>query len=111
MPIVRSRLRDHADVTTHASVFRRDDALDYLYFTDSFGAHDLDFGNVPVHAQHLRASIAARTSAVDRGAHRAASEPVQLITRAAHCVGSEVVSAQARPGGSDDRRDIAIDHR
>src|SRR5215475_8777360 len=107
MPIVRSRLRDHADVTTHASVLRGDDALDYLYFTDSFGAHDLDFGKVPVHTQHLRARIAARTTAVNRGAHRAASQPVQLVTRAAHCVGSEVVSAQAGPGGSDDRCDIA----
>src|SRR5881296_2873491 len=108
MPIVRSRLRYHAHMATHASVFRRNDALDYLYFADGFGAHDLDFGEVPVHAQHLGARIAARATAVDGGAHRAAAQPVQLVTGAAHGVGSEVVSAQAGPRSSDDRRHIAI---
>src|SRR5262245_61530057 len=111
MPLVGSRLRHHAHVATHASIFGGDDTLDYLHLADGFGTHDLDFGEVPVHSEHLRARIAARTTAVDGGAHRAAAQAVQLVTRAAHRVRSEVVSAQAGPGGSDDRRHIAIDHR
>src|SRR5262245_12969657 len=110
MPLVGSRLRDHAHMAAHATIFGGDDTLDYLHFADGFGAHDLDFRKVPVHAEHLRARIAASTTAVDGGAHRSSAQAVQFVTRAAHGVGSEVVSAQAGPRGSDDCRDIAIDH-
>src|SRR5262245_4710457 len=106
MPLVGSGLCDHAHMAAHASIFGGDDTLDYLHLADGFGAHDLDFGKVPVHAEHLGARIAASTTAVDGGAHRAAAQPVQFITRAAHCVGSEVVTAQAGSGGSDDCRHI-----
>src|SRR5262249_54540365 len=102
VPLVGSRLRDHADVATHAAIFGGDDTLDDLHFSDGFGAHDLDLCKVAVHAEHLRARIAAGTAAVDAGAHRSAAQPVQFVARAAHGVGSEVVPAQAGPGGSDD---------
>src|SRR5215813_14506037 len=111
MPLVGARLRDHAHLATHASVFGGDDTLDDLHLADGLGAHDLDFGKVAVHAEHLGTRIAARTTAVYCGAHRAAAQPVQFVTRAAHCVGGEIVSAQAGPSRSDDCCHIAIDHR
>src|SRR5262249_7818024 len=111
MPLVGARLRDHAHVATHASVFGGVDALDDLHLADGLGAHDFDFGKVPVHAEHLRARITARTTAVDSGAHRASAQPVQFVTRAAHGVGGEVISAQTGSSGSDDCRHVAIDHR
>src|SRR5215831_5795029 len=102
MPIVRSRLCDQAHMATHSAIFRRDDALDDLYFTNGFGAHHLNFGKVPVHAEHLRTRIAACAASVHSGAHGAAAESIQLITGAAHRIRSEVVSAQARTGVRDD---------
>src|SRR5437899_10819238 len=100
MPIVRSRLCDHAHMATHPAIFRRDDALDDLYFTNGFGAHHLNFGEVAIHAEHLRTRIAACAASVHSGAHRAAAESIQLVTRAAHGVGSEIVPAQARPAAA-----------
>src|SRR5437867_12346100 len=97
MPIVRSRLCHHAHMATHPAIFRRDDALDDLYFTNGFGAHHLNFGKVPVHAEHLRPRIAACAASVYSGAPRAAAESIHLVTCAAHGLGREIVPAQAGP--------------
>src|SRR5207249_8811706 len=80
VPVVRSRLCSHVQISTQAAVLRREHTLDDLHFADRFGTHELDLGKTAVRPEHRCRRETARVASVSAGVHRGATEPVHADT-------------------------------